>query len=76
MGRAAAGGNGGGGIGAALLEDLEAAVAKIREDLDKHKTDYTKDQGKVNTELEKKATKEELTDLEARMMQRLQDMFD
>lgn len=76
LGRAAAGGGGGGGIGAALLEDLEAALAKVREDLDNHKSEYSKDQGKVKDELEKKATKEELADLEARMMQRLQDMFD
>ena len=35
-----------------------------------------KDQNKVKDELDTKATKEELADLEARMMQRLQDMFD
>ena len=75
-GAALGGGNGGGGIGAGVLEDLEAALAKLREDFDKHTGDYAKDQAKVKDELNQKATKQELEDLEARMMQRLQDMFD
>ena len=74
------GGLGGGGVGngvnTAMTDDLEAAIAKLREDLDKHKSTYEKDQAKVKDELAHKATKQDLDDLEARMMQRMQDMFD
>lgn len=73
----AAGGNsGGGGVGGGLVEDLEAAIAKIRDDLENHKNAYQKDQAKVMDELALKASKADLDDLEARMMQRMQDMFD
>lgn len=75
-GAALGGGNGGGGVGAGVVEDLEAALAKLRDDLEKHRGDYARDQAKVKDELNQKATKQELEDLEARMMQRLQDMFD
>lgn len=59
-----------------MTDDLEAAIAKLREDLDKHKSGYERDQAKVKDELAQKATKQDLEDLEARMMQRMQDMFD
>ena len=59
-----------------LLGDLEKKVDAIRQDLDKHKTRYESDQARIANELADKATKQDLADLEARMMQRLQDMFD
>ena len=71
-----AAGGGGTGIGAGMVDDLEAALAKLRDDFEKHKDAYQKDQAKVKDELAQKATKQDLEDLEARMMQRLQDMFD
>ena len=47
-------GNGGGGIGAGVSEDLEAEVAKLREDLDNHKSAYDRDQAKIIGELSTK----------------------
>ena len=70
------GGGAGNGVNTAMTDDLEAAMAKLREDFDKHKSAYEKDQAKVKDELAQKATKQDLDDLEARMMQRMQDMFD
>jgi len=68
----AGGGNAGaGGLGAGLLEDLEAALAKLRDDHENHKSGYAKDQAKVKDELAQKASKADLEELEARMMQRL-----
>ena len=65
------GGGAGAGLNSGLVDDLEAAVAKLREDLDKHKSAYEKDQFKVNNELAGKASKADLEELEARMMQRM-----
>lgn len=49
-------GNGGGGLGAGagISEDLEAEVAKLREDLDNHKSAYDRDQAKIIGELSTK----------------------
>ena len=47
-------GNGGGGLGAGVSEDLEAEVAKLREDLDNHKSAYDRDQAKIIGELSTK----------------------
>ena len=59
-----------------LLEDLEHQLAKLREDHDGLKGEFDATNEKIKDELPRKATKEELAELEARMMQRLQDMFD
>jgi len=59
-----------------LLQDLEDGIAKLRLDLDSLKTNCTKNQAKVQDELNQKATKDELAELESRMMQRLQELFD
>ena len=78
LARSGGGGNvgGGGGLGAGALDDIEAAVAKLREDLDNHKGAYERSNAKIMAELAQKIGQAELDDLEARMMQRLQDMFD
>lgn len=76
VGRAAALGGGGGGMAAELLEGLENGIKKLREDLDNLQSQHTKDMTKVQDELNQKASKDDLADLEARLMQRLQDMFD
>ena len=65
------GGAGNAGLNASLSDDLEAAIARLREDLDKHMNNYERDQAKVKEELAQKATKQDLEDLEARMMQRM-----
>jgi len=59
-----------------LLQDLEDGIAKLRVDLDSLKTNCIKNQAKVDVELNQKATKDELAELEGRMMQRLQELFD
>lgn len=59
-----------------LLEGLENSVKQLREDLDNLKSQHDKDMNSTKDELDQKASKQELADLEARMMQRLQDMFD
>lgn len=59
-----------------LLEGLENSIKQLREDLDNLKSQHDKDMNSTKDELDQKASKQELADLEARMMQRLQDMFD
>jgi len=46
-----------------VLQDLEDAIAKLRQDLDSLKSNFEKSSAKVNEELNHKATKEELADL-------------
>jgi len=71
---AAAGGNN--AMAGDLLGDLEKEIAQLKLDVNKNKEQLAREHERVNQELAQKATKEELADLEARMMQRLQDMFD
>ena len=52
-----------------VLQDLEDAIAKLRQDLDSLTSNFDKSSAKVNEELSHKATKEELADLQARLMQ-------
>ena len=59
-----------------VLQDLEDAIAKLRQDLDSLTSNFDKSSAKVNEELSHKATKEELADLQARLMQQLQDLID
>ena len=80
MGKAAALGGGmsmntGGAMGNPL-EDVEAAIAKLREDFEKHKEDYGRELGRLKEDLAQKASKDDLAELEARMLQRMQEMFD
>ena len=75
MGKAAAL-SGNTGMAGNLLEDMEKEIAKLREDLTKLKGDFERNAGKVKEQIDQKADRSELIDLEGRMMQRLQDMFD
>ena len=59
-----------------MLEDLDNALQKLREDHDQLRNEYNATNDKIKEELPRKADKADLADLEARMMQRLQDMFD
>ena len=59
-----------------LIDDLEKEIAKLKEDLNGHKQKYDSDLNKLKGDISQKADRSELADLEARMMQRLQDMFD
>ena len=59
-----------------MLEDLDNALQKLREDHDQLRNEYDVTNDKIKEELPRKADKADLADLEARMMQRLQDMFD
>ena len=67
---------GAGAGGAGLFDDMEAAIKQIRDDLDAHKDQYGKDLDRLRDSINDKASKEDLNELEQRMMQRLQDMFD
>ncbi len=54
-----------------MFENMEKAIAALRVDVDKNRDTIAKEKDRVDHELSTKATKEELADLEGRMMQRL-----
>ncbi len=54
-----------------MFENMEKAIAALRVDVDKNRDTIAKEKERVSQELADKATKEELADLESRMMQRL-----
>ena len=59
-----------------MLEDLDNALQKLREDHDQLRNEHDGLSDKYKEEMPRKADKADLAELEARMMQRLQDMFD
>ncbi len=54
-----------------MFENMEKAIAALRIDVDKNSDTLAKEKDRINQELATRATKEELADLEGRMMQRL-----
>ena len=54
-----------------LLGDLEKSIAALRVDVDKNRDTLYREKERIDRELDTKASKEELADLENRMMQRL-----
>ena len=80
VGKAAAMGGGGGNAaqlsGVFADSDLGDDLAKLRQEFEAHRGEAQKHMNHVNQELPLKAYKSELEDLEARMLQRMQDLFD
>ena len=75
MGKAAAvGGNA--GMAGNLLDDLEKQLAELRKDHNDLKQQNAREHDQFREQLAGKASREDLADLEARMMQRLQDLID
>ena len=70
---AAAGGN---PAAAGLLDDFEKALAELRKDHENLKSQNALEHQQFRDLLNGKCSKEELDDLERRMMQRLQDLID
>ena len=70
---AAAGGN---PAAAGLLDDFEKALAQLRKDHEELKSQNAQEHQQFRDLLNGKCSKEELDDLERRMMQRLQDLID
>jgi predicted ribosome quality control (RQC) complex YloA/Tae2 family protein len=69
------GGGGGSNLDTGLLSDLEGDLLKLRQDLETHRTESTKQFRNVNDALDDKATKNELEQLEQRLMDKLQELL-
>lgn len=54
-----------------MFDNMEKAIAALRVDVDKNRDTLAREKDRIDHELATKATKEELADLEGRMMQRL-----
>ena len=74
MGKAAAM-SGNPGMAGSLFDDLEKALAELRKDLNDHKLQNATEHDEFREMLANKASKDDLADLEERMMQRLNDLI-
>lgn len=62
-------------MAAGLIKDLEEQIARLKADLDNHKTQTAKNLKIQQADIDTKATKKELEDLEARLMEKLQELM-
>ena len=67
--------SGGNPMAAGIVKDLEDLIAKLKAELENHKTQTGKQFKTQQADIDTKASKQDLEDLEARLMEKLQELM-